>query len=216
VIYVLHNPTRNTLKIGYASSLSGAYKRWKSNQVGNCDKLECIACVDGTRADDARIRRLFKKINKRGDWFYDDGKIREWLSTQHDFLAPQREKLAKKKADLEARKRTRAQQRESSAERREQDKVAKKLERRKQRLLEVVARLEREREERKRLEAECLICGAKFVAYDGELACGPDCQGKIDAAIELAKLQSELGQRQPNLLIGTDRHGFSGQIGQSY
>lgn len=97
MIYFIRNAFRSAIKIGYASSMRGVGRRLHTLRTANVDALEVIAVIDGTIKDEKALHARFKSLRRRGEWFYDDPSIREFIASEND-LYERREVKRQEKA----------------------------------------------------------------------------------------------------------------------
>lgn len=65
-VYLIHNPTNSTVKIGVSKS---PYQRLQSLQGATADKLELVAVIKGGPQKERELHQQFEEFKLRGEWF---------------------------------------------------------------------------------------------------------------------------------------------------
>ncbi len=76
MIYFAQLRTGGPIKIGYASD---AARRFRALQIANWKTLRCLALIEGTEADEARLHQRFRRIHVRGEWFKPTKELRSYI-----------------------------------------------------------------------------------------------------------------------------------------
>lgn len=89
MIYFIHNPAQQTVKIGTAIDVT---KRFYALQCANSEKLILLGRVPGERSDEQKIHARFHSQRVRGEWFHATVEVLSAIeSIIERFTAPFRE-----------------------------------------------------------------------------------------------------------------------------
>jgi hypothetical protein len=90
MIYFVKNTMTGSIKIGFANSEIACESRFESLQTGNEFRLKLIKVIGGTMSDEKELHRRFGAFRIRGEWFYPDSSLLNYIETRRQRRAKRR------------------------------------------------------------------------------------------------------------------------------
>jgi len=82
MIYFIQVGHDGPIKIGYVKNKGAVKQRLSTLQIGNPKKLCLIGYIHGYRKEESHLHSKFKAFNIRGEWFYSNSIINNFIKTE--------------------------------------------------------------------------------------------------------------------------------------
>lgn len=93
MIYFIRDPMYQLVKIGFSERPAKRFCKIQSDSPG---MAELLAVIEGDRAEEARLHERFRVLRQRGEWFRDEGELREFIAQLQPYQAPERARSGRK------------------------------------------------------------------------------------------------------------------------